>query len=87
MVAALTRRFGDLDIAGDTYQHIGVVAGHAFRAHEKVDHVAQRLARRVAEIVVKAHRDIGVRGFRAGIGKLNAAIRRLVQDELEIAGQ
>ena len=76
-------QLGDLDVAGDADQHIGVVTGHALRAHQPVDHVAQRLAGGVAEIIVEAHRDIGIGRLGAGIGGALA----LVQDELEGAGQ
>jgi Zn-dependent M28 family amino/carboxypeptidase len=46
-------QLGDLDVAGDAEQHVGLVAVHALGGGEKVDHVAQRLARGVGQVVVE----------------------------------
>ena len=80
-VSASLAMLGDLNVAGNADQHIGVVTGHAFGAHQEIDHVAHRLAGGVAQIIIETHGDIGGGGFGARIGGGDL----LVQDEFERA--
>jgi hypothetical protein len=58
-------KFGDVQVGGNTGQHVGVVAREVLLVHQEVDHFADGEFCGFVEIFVKAHGNEMSRGFRA----------------------
>jgi hypothetical protein len=83
---------GDVDVAGDRDEGVGVVAGHVREARilfgEEGDHVADGHLGGNFEVFVEAHGDVVGGGFAAGPEEALGVIGlRFVNDELKGAGE